>query len=154
MSATDLRYVFDLNQRALEANTDGLSAAEARVPPAPGANCMTWVVAHIVAYRDQALERLHARLPDAGAYARFGRGSAPLAPEEAVDWEALLVAAATRHAALDAALEGASEARLAEQDERGRSLADTLRFMQFHESYHVGQAGLLRRVAGHEGAIR
>ncbi|MCP3997209.1 MAG: DinB family protein, partial [bacterium] len=24
----------------------------------------------------------------------------------------------------------------------------------FHESYHVGQTGLLRRIAGNEGAIR
>jgi uncharacterized damage-inducible protein DinB len=34
------------------------------------------------------------------------------------------------------------------------TVGDQLAFLQFHEAYHIGQAGLLRRLAGKDGAIR
>jgi len=38
---------------------------------------------------------------------------------------------------------------------RGDStMGKQLAFFQFHETYHVGQTGLLRRIAGKEGVIR
>jgi hypothetical protein len=36
---------------------------------------------------------------------------------------------------------------------RGRTVCETLAILQFHEAYHVGQAGVLRRIAGKQGAI-
>jgi hypothetical protein len=34
------------------------------------------------------------------------------------------------------------------------SIGDALSRLNFHESYHAGQIGLLRRIAGKEGAIK
>ena len=33
------------------------------------------------------------------------------------------------------------------------ALGDRLSFLQFHETYHAGQTGILRRLAGKKGAI-
>ncbi|MFN2513071.1 MAG: hypothetical protein ABR568_16820 [Pyrinomonadaceae bacterium] len=35
-----------------------------------------------------------------------------------------------------------------------KTVGETLFVLQFHEAYHAGQTGLLRRMAGHEGAIK
>jgi hypothetical protein len=35
-----------------------------------------------------------------------------------------------------------------------QSVGEKLFVLQFHEAYHAGQTGLLRRIAGHEGAIK
>ena len=34
------------------------------------------------------------------------------------------------------------------------TVGETLFVLQFHEAYHAGQTGLLRRMAGHDGAIK
>jgi hypothetical protein len=34
------------------------------------------------------------------------------------------------------------------------NLGETLFVLQFHEAYHAGQTGLLRRMAGREGVIK
>jgi len=35
-----------------------------------------------------------------------------------------------------------------------KTVGNQLAFFQFHEAYHAGQVGLLRRLAGKEGALR
>jgi hypothetical protein len=48
----------------------------------------------------------------------------------------------------DAALSGPFPAPLVGG---GRTLEDGLHFLHFHETYHLGQIGLLRRILGHPG---
>jgi hypothetical protein len=43
--------------------------------------------------------------------------------------------------------------QLAHGDANG-TLGDKLGFLQFHEAYHAGQIGLLRRLVGKEGKIQ
>jgi len=38
--------------------------------------------------------------------------------------------------------------------ELNQSLGSKLAVLQFHEAYHAGQLGLLRRIAGKKGAIQ
>ena len=52
-----------------------------------------------------------------------------------------------------AALRGASAETLAAANERGEPVAQRLAMLAFHEGYHGGQIGLLRRLLGHPGAI-
>jgi hypothetical protein len=56
------------------------------------------------------------------------------------------------------AITAASEHDLAQPGGRGPGgveldVAHRTAFLQFHEAYHIGQLGLLRRIAGHERAI-
>ena len=36
----------------------------------------------------------------------------------------------------------------------GTTMGDFLAFILHHEAYHIGQVALLRRIVGHEGAIK
>ncbi len=52
-----------------------------------------------------------------------------------------------------AALERTTEADLAASHAK-ETVGQRLAFLQFHEAYHIGQIGLLRRLLGKPGAIR
>lgn len=39
-------------------------------------------------------------------------------------------------------------------DDLDAKTGDRLSFALFHEAYHVGQLGILRRIAGHPGATK
>ena len=53
-----------------------------------------------------------------------------------------------------AGLAAMPEAKLQEPSMRDMNVGEWLSFLHFHEAYHIGQTGLLRRLAGKEGAIR
>src|SRR5262249_11436391 len=124
-------------------------------------NCINWVIAHILAVRDQmfALIGLEPVLGESGL--RFRRSSEPLRDErDALPLPELLSAMTTSQQRLEDALGAMTTERLATPFDGARlpgrptNVAEMLAFFHFHESYHVGQVGLLRRVAGKEGAIR
>ena len=154
MSLQSLKKLYDVNAYALEVNVKDLTHEESLLQPGGGGNCLNWVVGHIVANRNH----IHALLGEAPIwgeedYARFKRGSAPVRDAAgARPFEKLLEDFSKSQTQVRAGLERMTEAKLAEAagDE---TVGDKLAFLQFHEAYHVGQAGLLRRLAGKKGAI-
>src|ERR1700728_830595 len=66
-------------QRVVRGNAEGLSQADSLVQPAPGGNCLNWVVGHLMETWDLALP-LVGQEPVLGgeALARYKRGSAEL----------------------------------------------------------------------------
>jgi uncharacterized membrane-anchored protein YhcB (DUF1043 family) len=77
----------------------------------------------------------------------YSRGTQNIAPENAVRLEKLLTMLDDSQKSLEQKI---SEADLSNDEEKARKLA----FYSFHEAYHSGQTGLLRRMAGKEGAIK
>ena len=55
---------------------------------------------------------------------------------------------------IQAALGRVTDADLAKPFGDGDTVEGWLHFLQFHEAYHIGQVALLRRIVGHEGAIK
>ena len=87
--------------------------------------------------------------------ARYARGSAPLGPdEEPVPFEKLRAELDRSQDLLVAALKACSAEDLAAPAENGDPLANRLGIYGYHEGYHSGQIGLLRRFVGHSGAIK
>lgn len=157
-----LRHQARLTHQVVRLNTDGLTQEESLVQPHPGGNCLNWIVGHLVAIYDRALPLLGQEpVMGAGAMERYDRGSAPLRdPAEARPLAELLAAwdeASRRAAAGLAGLTAEALDRPApfspgdDPDETMRTLVAT---MIFHQAYHAGQTGVLRRIAGREGAIR
>ncbi|MFI5370876.1 MAG: metalloregulator ArsR/SmtB family transcription factor [Candidatus Eisenbacteria bacterium] len=154
--------MFALAHGALHMNLEGITHEESLVQPQPGGNCIQWVVAHIVATRDQCLRLIGAEpvLP-AELGKRFTRPAAALTDpgdqRPLADWIADLDRSQERIAV---AVSAFPTDRLAEPFDGARlpgrptTLAEALAFFHFHESYHVGQVGLLRRLVGRGGAIR
>lgn len=148
--------------RIVRMNTDGLTEEDSLVRPEPGGNCLNWVVGHLVCVYDAVLPAL-AQEPvmSKEALQRYDRGSKPLLePAEALPLTKLLDAwdeASQRYQAGLAAMtpdqldQPAPFTPRKNPDETVRSL---LAIIAFHQAYHAGQTGLLRRIAGKDGAMK
>jgi hypothetical protein len=156
MDTAALLTVYRFTHLALERNLEGLTDSEALVAPAPGGNCVNWLVGHILLTRNgvHALLGLapawEASLPSSEPYRRGSNGPLP----DGVPTLAVLRAARERsQAQVLEQLGQMGPERLAERASETMTVAERLGFLGFHEAYHVGQAGLSRRLLGKAGAI-
>jgi hypothetical protein len=155
MSVEALQMLYGINSQALEANAKGLSHEDSLLQPPRGGNCLNWVAGHIVANRNFVLGLLGEQPIWSDAQAeRYKRGSAPITDGSGAQrLEEILADFRTAQERIHAGL-----GRLKDEDLSRRKgdkvLGESLHFLQFHEAYHIGQIGLLRRMAGKEGAIR
>lgn len=142
-------------------NTEGLTHSDSLVQPGPGGNCLNWVLGHIVASRSGLLELL-GREPiwDAGKKERYETGSPPMTdPEPAIPFEMILEDFERCQEPLVAGLRQLSPERLAEKapfsptNDRNETVGSLVTGFVFHEAYHAGQTGILRRLIGKDGAI-
>lgn len=144
--------VFSLNTDLLLNVADGVTEEHASRRLLPGTNSISYLVAHLVDGRHYVLTLLGrpvanplAALKEAGSIEQVE--TLPPLSELRAHWRAV-----SDH--LDAAFEGASAAQLAvASDQRfpvgDPSLLGALAFLSQHESYHVGQAALMRKGLGY-----
>ena len=156
------RHQAGMTRQVVRMNLEGVTHEESLIQPRPDGNCLNWVLGHLVCIYGRALA-LFGQPPETlgGALDRYDRGSPPLTdPAEAIDLNELLAAWDTVTERWDAGLAAFPAGTLDQPapfspsgnpDETTRSLISTV---AFHQAYHAGQTGILRRVAGKEGAIR
>lgn len=153
-----LRFLFDFNLRALHLNCEGITHAESLVAPKPAGNNANWVLGHILANRTYVLTMIEEppvwSEADGEPYER-SREDAPFADAEARPWDAMRADLETTQERIRAGLARLTPERLAQKKkpEDRRTLGEQLHFMAFHEGYHAGQLGMLRRIVGKPGAI-
>lgn len=159
-TSTDaLNMLFGINYAVLKKNLAGVTHEESLIQPGGGGNCLNWVLGHIVATRDNAMQLLEQEpvwsKEIAGIYER---GSAPLHDgSNAQPLEKILADLDRSQGRLVEGLSKVSEPELsapAPDKSAAETVGGTLFVLQFHEAYHAGQTGLLRRMAGHQGAIK
>lgn len=143
-------------------NVEGLTEEDSLNQPQPGGNCLNWVVGHLLCTYDTVLPVI-GQEPVLGTSAlkRYERGSEELHEAgEAIPLADLLVAWDESAKRVEAGLGTLTAERMDElapfspsknPKETVRSLLTTV---FFHQAYHTGQTGLLRRIAGKEGAIK
>lgn len=156
-----LRQQAMIVDKVLQINLQGITHEESLIQPQPGGNCLNWVVGHLVCIYGQILPLLGQEPVRKEALERYDRGSAPIqAPAEALDLQELMSAWEETTKRFDAGLAGLTAEDLDkpspispsnDPDETVRSIVTTV---LFHQAYHAGQTGVLRRLAGKEGAIR
>ena len=162
MNATELSNLFRISHYAIHANLEGFTHEDGLRRPEPDGNCANWVLGHIVASRNGILAILGEEPALHGAVAdRYKRGSSAISHERDAAHMELLVKALddSQERILDAlaratALDLAKPAAAPVVTSGDTSVGGQLSFLHFHESYHSGQLGLLRRLAGKPGAIR
>jgi len=163
MTGRDLAKMFEFSYMAISRNLDGLSHQESLVVPQPCAcNCLNWVLGHVVTARNTALRLAGASPVFTGEkLSLYQRGSAPSDPKEYLDLATLRGYLDDSHHQLIPALSIISDEALnrsVPEELRRQPLTDTigdaLIRLNYHEGYHNGQIGLLRRIAGKDGAIR
>lgn len=151
-----------MTHQVVRANVEGITQEESLIQPQPGGNCLNWVVGHLLCIYGKALLMLGQEPVMAeDALKRYDRGSAPLVdPADALDIRELMTAWDETAQRIDAGLAGltpevldrpAPHSPSGNPNETVRSLLATI---FFHQAYHAGQTGTLRRIAGKEGAIR
>ncbi|MFH1278079.1 MAG: DinB family protein [Candidatus Eisenbacteria bacterium] len=140
-------------------NIEGITQEESLRAPEGGGNHMNWVMGHIVATRSH-LHRLLGKEPlwseeeialyDRGAPGGIGRG-------EAIDMGKMIDDFEKSQETFVAVLEGMSDEEFAGKGAPkgigGESMGEQLAAFMFHEAYHAGQLGILRRGLGKPGGI-
>jgi hypothetical protein len=131
---------------------DGLSNDDSLVQPPFEANCLNWVLGHILAGRNEALSYLKAEpIWDEAETARYKTGSPPITQaDQALPLERLLSDFEESQKRIVAALENASPEDLATVvDTRfgERPMGQHIDGLHWHETYHTGQLEILRALA-------
>ena len=152
---THTAQAYALGDRFLEGLVGDFTDADWQVADPAGHN-PRWIVGHLALMRTKvaALAGLPAAAPPWEA--AFGRGSACTEVPAELDPRTLVQAFHDAHAALAGRGDAVTEVDLAKP--LGRTLPDgsdtvggAIRFLAWHEAYHLGQLGLLRRLAGKPG---
>jgi hypothetical protein len=142
-------------------NSAGLTQAESLIQPRPAGNCLNWVVGHLLCIYGHALPLLGARpVMDESVLQRYERGSAPIVDAaEARELSELLNAWDETAERIDTGLAGLTletldaPAPFSPNSDPKETVRSLLALIFFHQAYHAGQTGILRRIAGKEGAI-
>ena len=162
MTGSDLVTLYEFSYFALNRNLDGVSNEESLLIPQPAGNCINWVLGHIVSARNAVLTLAGgAPIANGDVAQHYKRGSAALQPGDKVpDIGTLRGWLSDSQQQLIPALAAISEKTLSltvpeamRRPPLTGSVGDALARLAFHEAYHNGQIGLLRRLAGKPGAI-
>lgn len=155
------RHRAEMIDEVLHLNVDGITHEESMTQPRPGGNCLNWVVGHLLWTYDYNLPVLGQEpVREEDALKRYARGASPLQhPDEAVDFQELLTAWEEAAERIDTGLKNLTAEILDQQagqipgDDSEETVRSRINGVLFHQAYHVGQTGLLRRIVGKSGAI-
>jgi uncharacterized damage-inducible protein DinB len=148
-----LALIFKLNNNLIARSLDGLTDEDVWRQPAGSGNPIGWILGHLTETRAGLLSDMGAPF-DCGWSRAFQRGAA-LQDRTGYPARAAIEAAwKATHAAMRDAFANVTDDRLATPVARRpvpgvESLADLIAFCGFHESYHVGQIGFIRKQLGH-----
>ena len=161
VTARTLGTLFEFTYNVTKQNADGFTHEDSVRPPKEAGNCLNWVLGHIIAARHAVLGMLGQEpVWTEEELKGYRRGSRPNADGSgAMDWTKMLADYETTQERLRDGFAALPAERLSgpapeEANFLGlETFGETLAAFHFHESYHSGQVGILRRVLGREGMI-
>lgn len=146
----------------IRANSEGVTQEASLEAPVPGGSSLNWVLGHILATRNHFLGLL-GREPiwDEAVQSLYSMGSpGRLDPGQARSLETLQAEMdATQESILEGLKEISPEALAAPAPSSpvgnpDETVGSLLAGLVFHEAYHAGQLGILRRLAGMEPGLK
>jgi uncharacterized damage-inducible protein DinB len=143
---------FQVSHSVLGRNLEGISHEESLNAPRDGGNSLNWVLGHLVSTRNLVLDLLgqpSVITPEQAAAYRGEGGD----PSRFLPLEELRVALERSQEAINSGFQKLS-AEATKTPAFGSTVGEMLAVLAFHESYHGGQIGILRRSLGHEGVIK
>lgn len=148
-----LALIYKLNNGLVTRTLDGLTDEDFWKEPAGGGNPIGWMLGHLTETRVAMLQLL-GQPAATGWETAFSRGSHRADRLKYPDRPLLEAAWKATHAGMREGFAALTAARLSEKP-NGPALpgvtttAEQLAFFAFHESYHVGQLGYVRRQLGY-----
>lgn len=149
--------LYKTNHWVVTHQTDGLTHEDSLLQLPFRGNCLNWVLGHILVSREDALRLLG--IPGTWTEAEIARYKFDSEPITSADdpgilpFERLLADFERTQKLLADGFAEISDQQLAEKNERGRTVADRLLFLAWHEGYHLGQTEYLRQLAGKNDKI-
>jgi uncharacterized damage-inducible protein DinB len=149
----DLARQFRFNDRFLGMLVEGYGETDWTFRPEGGGNGPDWIVGHLTATRRSLLRKLGETLATEAWETRYDMGVEPDATDDGPTPDELAAAFVELGEVLAGKLEALTPADAAREWENpfpdgATTLDGALRFLFFHETYHLGQLGLLRRMLG------
>src|SRR5262245_22667471 len=147
-----LALIFKLNNNLIARSLEGLSDEEMWHQLSGSGNPIAWLVGHLTETRSGLLSELGTPF-DCGWSRAFQRGSMVTDRAAYPGREVIEAGWNATHAAMRDAFAGLTRERLSAPVARRpvpgvETLADLIAFCGFHESYHVGQIGFIRKQLG------
>ncbi len=162
MHAETLIIQLNYNLNLAKMNCAGVTEEQALIQPQPGGNCLNWVMGHVTATRNSFLSMLGSEpLWTAEEKATYDRGSAPITgPGVGLTIERIMADYEASQQPIIKGLQAmgpeqfAAKAPFSPMNDENETVGSLLAGLLFHEAYHVGQTGVLRRLTGQEGALK
>jgi len=148
--AETLAQYYGIIYNVVKRQLDGLTNEDSLIQPPFRGNCLNWVFGHIVFSRNSVLTLLEEDSPWSEAEsARYIRNSEPVtSAENAIPFDQLQDYFEASHTRLMAGLQRISPERMATAIDDETTLGEQLTFLQWHETYHLGQLEQLRQLSG------
>jgi hypothetical protein len=155
MNLEHLAHGFRFNEKVLGGVTSGLEGEDWLRRACPEASHAYWVLGHLAVSRRSLLRGLGKDIPHDPWEASFARGSKPvqeLSVAPSVLAEDVLSSGRLLQEFLGSLDEKeASSPYVRKLPDGAQTKAEAARFYLWHESYHLGQLGILRRICGKPG---
>ena len=153
MSKAILNRLFGLTHMVTMRNLEGISDEEAGNVPEKGGSSLNFVVGHMVDAREDILKLLNIpSLCSEDTVKQYSRGSTD-AGNPPVKLEKLRKLYNISQDRIVARFDELTEDEL-QKEQGGSPLMEELFEYFFHETYHAGQLGILRRMLGKPGVLK
>ena len=155
MNGKSLAKLYRFNAMVIDENLAGFTEEDALFQPEPLGNCANWILGHIIANRNTVMKLVGENpIWNEEESHPYRRGSDPLTDgTSAIPLERMITELKSSQEKLFSILLKMSTEEL-EAAVEDTTLYDYLAALQFHEAYHAGQLGILRRLIGKPGAIK
>ncbi|CAD0219287.1 hypothetical protein [Chryseobacterium sp. JV274] len=136
------------NYQVISLNIDSITHEESMIFPNGEANCMNWILGHLIHIRNPFLNILgEESVWDSEKFSCYNRGEIPLErKDELVRFEDLKSYLKQSQERL--------ETKLGTLTSFKPEMVNDISTLSLHEIYHSGQLGYLRRILGKPGAIK
>lgn len=143
-----VKHQVGVTYKVIHINIEGITHEESMIFPNDEANCMNWVLGHLIYVRNGLLNILSEEpVWDGEVFSGYNRGAIALErKDEFVNFEELKSYLKQSQEKLDK--------KLANLEHFSSEQINDIATLCFHENYHSGQLGYIRRLLGKPGAIK
>jgi uncharacterized damage-inducible protein DinB len=157
MDTPTLLHLVGTSNVVVNRNLEGISHRESLVHPQPDGQSFNWILGHMVKTRNEVLELMGKKpLYEKSKYEVYRPKD--FSEAKAIDLEELKSAFNALQGALEEGVKSLSKDKLNEpatlRPDRQDTVGSILATVFWHEAYHAGQLGTMRRVIGKDGKIK
>jgi|SRR5262245_12483708 len=140
------------------ANLEGMTQEQSLAQPSPGGNCANWILGHLTDVQNGAMKLIGEKPVWVSDQLKRASYDPITTADRSIDWNMLrdhFLGSRDRCLAAISQLSDESLAEMVPHPFGGTcTRGELLTTLAFHQTYHVGQLGVMRRIAGMEGAIK